>query len=151
MRPGRSRERAVLRVAQGFEALTQLPGDLVWRVRGLPDRRTQLVKLGLQSLAQLGLLFGQVPHLARIGGEFVQVADQQSRFVILDVGGDTIVIAIETFPGVPFGGLLEASMDRLGAMRIEPGEWVPPQPTPSPSADPGPPSPGPTAPSGSSA
>ncbi len=46
------------------------------------------------------------------GGEFVQVADQQSRFLAVDVDGDVIVIAIESFPGVPFGGLLEASLAR---------------------------------------
>lgn len=60
------------------------------------------------------------------GGEFVQVADQQSRFVILDVGGDVIVVAIESFPGVPFGGLLDASMDLIESMRITPGAFVPP-------------------------
>ncbi len=82
------------------------------------------------------------------GGEFVQVADQQSRFVLLDVDGDVIVIAIESFPGVPFGSFLETSMDVLHSMRIEPGEYVPlastpslqpsssPQPTPSPQPSP---------------
>jgi len=68
------------------------------------------------------------------GGEFVQVADQQSRFILLDVEGDVIVIAIETFPGVPFGGLLEASLELVDSMRIEPGEYVPPEPTPNPTA-----------------
>lgn len=62
------------------------------------------------------------------GGEFVQVADQQSRFIVLDVDGDVVVIAIESFPGVPFGGLLDASMELLGSMRIEPGEYMPPEP-----------------------
>lgn len=76
------------------------------------------------------------------GGEFVQVADQQSRFVVLDVDGAVIVIAIESFPGVPFGGLLEASMELLGSMRIEPGEYVPPEipevsPSPTPPSDDG--------------
>lgn len=66
------------------------------------------------------------------GGEFVQVADQQSRFVILDIDGDTIVVAIESFPGVPFGGLLEASMEIVESMRIEPGAYVPPEPTEPP-------------------
>jgi hypothetical protein len=66
------------------------------------------------------------------GGEFVQVANQQSRFVLLDVAGDVIVIAIESFPGVPYGSLLEASMELIGSMRIEPGEYVPPEPAPSP-------------------
>jgi hypothetical protein len=66
------------------------------------------------------------------GGEFVQVANQQSRFILLDVAGDVIVIAIESFPGVPYGGLLEASMELVGSMRIEPGEYVPLEPTPSP-------------------
>ncbi len=67
------------------------------------------------------------------GGEFVQVADQQSRFLILDIGGDVIIIAIESFPGVPFGGLLEASMELAETMNIAPGEYVPPPPTPEPS------------------
>ena len=66
------------------------------------------------------------------GGEFVQMADQQSRFILLDVEGDVIVVAIESFPGVPFGGLLEASLEIVDSMRIEPGEYVPPEPTPSP-------------------
>ncbi len=66
------------------------------------------------------------------GGEFVQVADQQSRFLALDVDGDVIVIAIESFPGVPFGGLLQASLDVVDSMRIEPGEYVPPEPSASP-------------------
>lgn len=80
------------------------------------------------------------------GGEFVQVADQQSRFIVLDVGGDVLVIAIESFPGVPYGELLEASLDLVDSMRIEPGEYIPPQPTPSPAPliSPGPaPSPSP--------
>jgi len=73
------------------------------------------------------------------GGEFVQVADQQSRFILLDVDGDVISIAIESFPGVPFGGLLDAAMDLVGSMRIEPGEYVPPDATesPGPSSSPG--------------
>lgn len=66
------------------------------------------------------------------GGEFVQMADQQSRFIVLDVGGDTIVIAVETFPGVPFGGFLEAAMELVEGMNIEPGEYIPPEPTPTP-------------------
>lgn len=66
------------------------------------------------------------------GGEFVQVANQQSRFVILDVDGDVIVIAVESFPGVPFGSLLDASMDLIESMRIEPGEYMAPTPTPEP-------------------
>lgn len=72
------------------------------------------------------------------GGEFVQVADQQSRFLILDVGGDVIVVAIESFPGVPFGGFLEASMELVESMNIEPGEYVPPEPDTEPDPTPGP-------------
>jgi len=68
------------------------------------------------------------------GGEFVQMADQQSRFIVLDVNGDVIVIAIESFPGVPFGGLLEASMELVGTMNIRPGEYIAlPTPTHEPS------------------
>jgi hypothetical protein len=54
------------------------------------------------------------------GGEFVQVADQQARFIGVDVDGEIIVIAIESFPGVPFGGLLEASLELVDSMRITP-------------------------------
>lgn len=70
------------------------------------------------------------------GGEFVQMADQQSRFLLLDVDGDVVVIAIETFPGVPFGGFLEAAMDLVESMNIEPGEYIPPEPTSEPEPEP---------------
>ncbi len=59
------------------------------------------------------------------GGEYLQVADQQSRFILLDVDGDVIVIAIESFPGVPFGGFLEKSLEVVQSMRIRPGEYIP--------------------------
>ena len=62
------------------------------------------------------------------GGEFVQMANQQSRFVVLDVEGDVIVIAIETFPGVPFGGFLDAASELVESVRITPGEYVPSEP-----------------------
>lgn len=65
------------------------------------------------------------------GGEFVQMANQQSRFILLDVGGDVIVLAIESFPGVPFGAFLEASLELVESMRIEPGAWVPAEPAPA--------------------
>ena len=68
------------------------------------------------------------------GGEFVQMANQQSRFLILDVEGDVIVIAIESFPGVPFGGFLDAATELVESVRITPGEYVPPEPTPEPEA-----------------
>lgn len=75
------------------------------------------------------------------GGEFVQVPDQQSRFIFIDVAGDVVVVAIESFPGVPFGGVLEESMTLVESMRIEPGEYIPPQPSPEateiPEASPG--------------
>lgn len=73
-------------------------------------------------------------------GEFVQVGGQQSRFIVLDVDGDVLVIAIESFPGVPFGALLESSMELVDSMRIEPGSFVPPSPSalPVPNAEPSP-------------
>jgi hypothetical protein len=70
------------------------------------------------------------------GGEFVQMANQQSRFLLLDVEGDVIVIAIESFPGVPFGGFLEAATELVGSMRISPGEYVPPEPVATTSPQP---------------
>jgi len=85
------------------------------------------------------------------GGEFVQMANQQSRFLILDVDGDVIVIAIEAFPGVPFGGFLEAASELVESVRITPGPYIPPEPAASeePGADVSPepterPSPSPT-------
>ena len=72
------------------------------------------------------------------GGEFVQLADQQSRFLVLDVGGDVIVIAIESFPGVPFGGFLESAMELVESMNIQPGEYVPLSSPAAPEASPGP-------------
>lgn len=70
------------------------------------------------------------------GGEFVQMANQQSRFVILDVDGDVIVAAIESFPGVPFGGFLDAAGELLETVRITPGEYVPREPVASPTPEP---------------
>ncbi len=72
------------------------------------------------------------------GGEFLQMANQQSRFLILDVDGDVIVIAIEAFPGVPFGGFLDAASELVETIRITPGEYVPPEPTRAPEASDGP-------------
>jgi hypothetical protein len=69
------------------------------------------------------------------GGEFVQVADQQARFIAVDVEGEVIVIAIESFPGVPFGGLLEASLELVDTMRITPAAAADAGPLVSPSPD----------------
>lgn len=82
------------------------------------------------------LLLWAVPGME--DGEFVQVADQQSRFIALDVSDEVIVIAIESFPGVPFGSVLDASMDVVDSMRITPASEVTPSPEPSavPSASP---------------
>ena len=81
------------------------------------------------------------------GGEFVQVADQQSRFIALDVDGDVVVVAIESLPGVPFGELLEASLELVDSMTIEPGALAAVEPSmdpdAAPSASPVPSSPGP--------
>ncbi len=75
------------------------------------------------------LLLWIVPAMEK--GEFVQVANQQSRFIMVDVDGDIVVIAIETFPGVPFGSMLDASMDLVGSMRFEAATSVAtPEPTP---------------------
>ena len=71
-------------------------------------------------------------------GPFVQVGGQQSRFVALDVDGDVLVIAIESFPGVPFGSLLDHAMDIVDSMRIEPGDDVLLDASPAPSAVPEP-------------
>ena len=75
------------------------------------------------------LLLWAVPGLEQ--GEFVQVPDQQSRFILADVSGDIVVIAIETFPGVPFGSVLDASMEIVDSMRITPLAEVVPSPVPT--------------------
>ena len=79
-------------------------------------------------------------------GEFVQVAGQQSRFIVVDVDGDVIVIAIESLPGVPFGSLLDASMQIVDSMRITPADDEAPSPHPAGSEPPA--SPAPVAPAG---
>lgn len=90
--------------------------------------------------------------LSMADGEFVQVAGQQSRFIALDIEGDVLVIAIESFPGVPFGSLLDASMELVESMRIEPGTFVPPSPSPALMPEPEPsPQPEATSPSASPA
>lgn len=89
--------------------------------------------IGVPAYAECALrslLLWAIP-IGEGGDFFVQMANQQSRFLILDVEGDVIVIAIESFPGVPYGGFLEASMELVESMRITPGEYVPPEPDPS--------------------
>ena len=92
------------------------------------------------------LLLWLIPNMEQ--GEFVQVADQQSRFILVDVESEVIVIAIETFPGVPFGPVLDASMDIVESMRITTAVAASESPRPSDAAaSPGPadaPSPTPT-------
>lgn len=93
--------------------------------------------IGVPAYAECGLpyvLIWAIP--VGEGGEFVQVANQQSRFLILDVEGDVIVIAIEALPGVPFGGFLEAASELIESVRITPGEYVPPEPTPEQTSEP---------------
>lgn len=80
------------------------------------------------------LLLWAVPFMEN--GEFIQVPHQQSRFIILDVGGDVIVIAIETFPGVPFGMVLDDAMDIVDSVRFTPAAAQ--APTAAPSIEPSP-------------
>jgi hypothetical protein len=49
-------------------------------------------------------------------GEFVQIGGQSSRFIALDVGTDTIVIAIETVPGVDFEPFATEAMEVVRSM-----------------------------------
>lgn len=82
------------------------------------------------------------------GGEFVQVADQQSRFIVVDIADTAVVIAIESLPGVPFGELLEASVELVGTMTIEPGPpGIPDETTASPAASSAPEAPSSASPS----
>jgi len=72
------------------------------------------------------------------GGEFVQVANQQARFIALDVEGTVVVVAIESLPGAPFGELLESSLDLVDSMTFEPGELPGPDATAGADASPRP-------------
>jgi hypothetical protein len=99
------------------------------------------IDIGVPAYTECGLpyvLIWAIP--VGEGGEFVQMANQQSRFVLLDVEGDVIVIAIEAFPGVPFGGFLDAATELIETVRITPGEYIPPEPESSDSPEPGAPS-----------
>jgi hypothetical protein len=49
-------------------------------------------------------------------GEFVQLPGQESRFIVLDVGTDTIVVAIEALPGTPFEPFADAAMELVRSM-----------------------------------
>jgi hypothetical protein len=51
-------------------------------------------------------------------GEFVQVPGQQSRFIAADVGNDVLVVAMEAFPGVPYGSFLETAMAVLDDLEV---------------------------------
>jgi hypothetical protein len=70
------------------------------------------------------------------GGEFVQVANQQARFIGVDVDGTIVVVAIESLPGTPFGELLESSLELVASMSFEAGPTV--QATTAPDATPEP-------------
>jgi hypothetical protein len=54
-------------------------------------------------------------------GEFVQVAGQASRFIATEVGRDTIVIAIETLPGLPFEPFALEAMEVVRTLAFEAG------------------------------
>jgi hypothetical protein len=49
-------------------------------------------------------------------GEFVQIGGQSSRFIAVDVGSDTVVIAIETLPGLAFEPFATEAMDVVASM-----------------------------------
>jgi hypothetical protein len=53
-------------------------------------------------------------------GEFVQIPGQGSRFIVLDVGEDTIVAAIETLPGAEFEPFAEAAMEVVESITFGP-------------------------------
>jgi hypothetical protein len=54
-------------------------------------------------------------------GEFVQIGGQSSRFIAVDVGPDTIVIAIETLPGFAFEPFATAAMEVVRSMAFATG------------------------------
>jgi hypothetical protein len=54
-------------------------------------------------------------------GEFVQLGGQASRFLAVDVGPDTIVVAIETLPGIAFEPFAIEAMEVVGTLTFEPG------------------------------
>ena len=53
-------------------------------------------------------------------GEFVQIPGQAARFIALDVGTDTVVIAIETLPGMPFEPFALEAMELIRSIAFEP-------------------------------
>jgi hypothetical protein len=54
-------------------------------------------------------------------GEFVQIGGQASRFIAVDVGPDTIVIAIETLPGMAFDAFATEAMEVVRSMAFATG------------------------------
>jgi len=124
----------LIEIIAGNPFLNPGPPELA-DIDGNPGLSLDVATPAVEDCALPFLLLWAVPMQ---DGEFVQVPGQQSRFIAVDVEGDVIVVAIESFPGVPFGGLLEASMDVVESMRIEPGEFVAasPSPTAVPNEDP---------------
>lgn len=53
-------------------------------------------------------------------GEFVQIPGQEARFIALDVGADTVVVAIETLPGTPFEPFSLQAMELIRSIAFEP-------------------------------
>ena len=62
------------------------------------------------------------------GGEFVQVPGQQARFIALDAGPDTLVVAVETLIAEPFGFFDSAAMEVVESLRVE-GAGASPRPS----------------------
>ena len=53
-------------------------------------------------------------------GEFVQIPGQAARFIALEVGTDTLVIAIETLPGMAFEPFALEAMELVRSIAFEP-------------------------------
>lgn len=147
---------SVRRLAEviGANPLLNVAPPATTEVDGRPGVQLDVAVPALRTecRARFPLLWA-VPDLEN--GQFIQVPEQQSRFILLDVDGAVIVIAIETFPGVPFGPMLDASMALVDSIRFSagapdatlqptttaepaetasPSQTESPEPTPEPSA-----------------
>jgi hypothetical protein len=81
------------------------------------------------------------------GGEFVLAPAEQARFIVMDAGGTTLVVAIEAFPGVVYPDFLDEAMALVETLTVElprggspspkPGGTASPEPVGSASPEPG--------------
>ncbi|CAN5600170.1 hypothetical protein BH24CHL9_BH24CHL9_09610 [soil metagenome] len=101
-------------------------------VGGFPAISLEVLTPPLERCGVPYLLIWALPFQ---GGEFIQLPGQQARFIVLAVGPDVLVVAIETFIEEPFGFFASAAMEIVASLRIDEAQASPPRVDATPGAD----------------